>query len=82
MYLFLCGDAPSIIGVWAIYMSPAPCAKSVYVTHHSSKQQQRLEKRALALCSRIGTLFKSTAGSVQQVILTLTILLEGRCQTV
>lgn len=46
---FMCGDVPSVMDVRALYMSPAPCPKSVYVTQHSSIQQQnKLEKRALA----------------------------------
>lgn len=45
----MCGDVPSLMDVRALYMSPAPCPKSVYVTQHSSIQQQnKLEKRALA----------------------------------
>lgn len=58
-FFLMCGYVPSIMDRWALYISPAPCLKSVYVTQHSSNQQQsKLEKRALALSSWIGTLQK------------------------
>lgn len=45
MYLFVCGDVPSDTDVWAIYMSPDPCPKSICVNQHSSNQQQINQKK-------------------------------------